>query len=164
MLRPCTQDDDYRPAVGIVIFNDKGQVFLGRRRRQQGFWVWQFPQGGIDNGETPQEAAFRELYEETGLASKHVDTLGEIKEWLYYDLPKEKRKAWRGQKQKWFAVRFKGKPKHFNLNVENPPEFSRYAWGALFKNIKSLYLSLYRLGIRRHEGNLWLNAAPGKMP
>ncbi len=131
MIKPTTQESDYRPAVGLVIFNQKGQVFLGRRRRQQGFWVWQFPQGGIDKGETPQEAAYRELHEETGLSKHHVAQLGEIKDWLYYDLPKEKRKSWRGQKQKWFAVRFHGKAKHVNLKVETPPEFSRYAWGSL---------------------------------
>jgi len=131
MLIPTKRNKDYRPAVGIVIFNDKGEVFLGRRRGQPGFWVWQFPQGGIDDGETPQEAAVRELHEETGLSTEHVTWLGEVKDWLYYDLPKEKRKRWRGQKQKWFAVRFTGKAKHFDLKVENPPEFSRYAWGSL---------------------------------
>ncbi len=131
MLKPTTKEDDYRPAVGIVIFNHKGQVFLGRRARQRGFWVWQFPQGGIDKGETATEAAYRELHEETGLLKKHVKILGEIEPWLYYDLPKEKRKRWRGQKQKWFALRFKGHKKDFDLNIETPPEFSRYEWGHL---------------------------------
>lgn len=131
MLEPKTKKSDYRPAVGIVIFNEKGEVFIGRRRGQSGFWIWQFPQGGIDKGESPKQAAFRELYEETGLKKPHVKILGQTKGWLYYDLPKEHRKAWRGQRQKWFAVQFKGKAKHINLNIETPPEFSRYAWGSL---------------------------------
>ena len=131
MLKPKTKKSDYRPAVGLVIFNEKGEVFLGRRRAQRGFWVWQFPQGGIDAGETPKQAAYRELYEETGLQKPHIKIIGEIEPWLYYDLPKDRRKRWRGQKQKWFAVRFLGKKKHIDLNVETPPEFSRYAWGSL---------------------------------
>lgn len=131
MRQPTTKDSDYRPAVGLVIFNDKGQVFLGRRRRQHGFWVWQFPQGGIDKGETALKAAYRELHEETGLRKNHVKLLGEIEPWLYYDLPPVKRKRWHGQKQKWFAFNFQGKRKDFNLNVEDPPEFTRYAWGSL---------------------------------
>ena len=131
MLKPTTKKSDYRPAVGVVIINDDGHVFLGRRRNQRGFWVWQFPQGGIDEGETPKQAAYRELYEETGIEKSHVKMIGEIDTWLYYDLPKERRKRWRGQKQKWFAVRFKGKTKHINLGIEKPPEFSTYAWGTL---------------------------------
>ena len=131
MLKPATKKSDYRPAVGLVIFNDQGQVFLGRRRHQRGFWVWQFPQGGIDTGETPKQAAYRELHEETGLLKSHVDIIGRTKDWLYYDLPKERQKRWRGQKQKWFAMRLTAKEKHINLNVESPPEFSNYEWGTL---------------------------------
>jgi len=104
---------------------------MGRRRAQTGFWVWQFPQGGIDEGETPTQAAYRELTEETGIDKSHVDIIGEIDSWLYYDLPKDRRKRWRGQKQKWFAMRFKGTEKHIDLNIETPPEFSNYAWGTL---------------------------------
>ncbi|MEP6343428.1 MAG: RNA pyrophosphohydrolase [Maricaulaceae bacterium] len=131
MLKPKTKDSDYRPAVGLVIFNDNGEVFIGRRRGQKGFWIWQFPQGGIDSGETPEQAAYRELHEETGLQKSHIEVIGEIEPWLYYDLPKERRKRWRGQKQKWFAVRLLGSTKNINLKVENPPEFSRYLWGSL---------------------------------
>ena len=131
MLHPKTKKSDYRPAVGVVIFNDEGKVFLGRRRNQRGFWVWQFPQGGIDKGETPKQAAYRELYEETGIEKSRVEMLGKTQDWLYYDLPKERQKRWRGQRQKWFAVRFTGKKKHIDLGVETPPEFSSYEWGTL---------------------------------
>lgn len=131
MLKPKTKKTDYRPAVGLVIFNEKGEVFLGRRRAQRGFWVWQFPQGGIDAGESPKQAAYRELYEETGIEKSQVSLLGKTEGWLYYDLPKAARKRWRGQRQKWFAMRFTGKSKHIDLTIEQPPEFSTYAWGRL---------------------------------
>ena len=131
MSEPKTKKSDYRPNVGVVVFNDKGEVFLGRRRGERGFWVWQFPQGGMDKGESPKQAALRELYEETGIDKSKLKILGQTNGWLYYDFPNGPRKGWRGQRQKWFAVRFTGKAKHINLKIESPPEFSSYAWGTL---------------------------------
>ena len=145
MTKPTSDISNYRACVGVVIFNSKGQVFLGRRRGTKGFWVWQFPQGGMDKGETVLEAAYRELYEETGITEKHVELLGQTEDWLYYDLPDEraKRMKWYGQKQKWVAFRFTGKKKHINLFVETPSEFSRYAWGNL-KDTKHLIVPFKR--------------------
>lgn len=120
---------DYRPSVGIMLLNDKNEVFVGRRRNTAGE-AWQMPQGGIDEGEDPREAAFRELKEETGI--ENAEILAENKSWLYYDLPpalvsNARHKGWRGQRQKWFAMRFKGSDA--DINIENPEsEFSAWKW------------------------------------
>ena len=135
-------ESTYRPCVGLAIFNPEGRVFLGRRRvgvetgnARQG---WQMPQGGIDPGETPLQAAIRELYEETNIRS--VSLLGEAEEWLCYDLPPPLAGyAWkgryRGQTQKWFAFRFEGEDSE--IDVLRPgggrykPEFSDWRWERL---------------------------------
>ena len=123
----------YRPGVGIMLFNQKGQVFVAQRIDNPGP-AWQMPQGGIDDGEKPYPAALRELYEETNI--KSVDKLGEIRSWLTYDIPKKfGTKAWggkyKGQKQKWYALRFTGKDSE--IDIENPggghdPEFIDWRW------------------------------------
>lgn len=120
----------------MAIFNTLGQVWLGRRARETGPYVWQFPQGGIDPGETAQYAAIRETEEETGISVQHLKPLGQIKKPLFYDYPPDVAKnprtvKWRGQKQVWFAARFIGTPKDINLAVHTPPEFSDWKWGAL---------------------------------
>jgi putative (di)nucleoside polyphosphate hydrolase len=105
----------YRPCAGITVFNRDGLVFAGRRtdgpEHTDTTHVWQMPQGGIDENEDPYAAALRELYEETNIRS--VEKLGEVPEWLTYDIPREiLSNAWqgkyRGQKQKWYALRFTG--------------------------------------------------------
>src|ERR1700741_14274 len=106
---------DYRPCVGIMLLNAKGLVWVGRRPERPddegtGRW-WQMPQGGIDKGEEPRDAATRELREETGIRT--VEFLEEAPSWFYYDLPAHLiGRSWggkyRGQKQRWFALRFEG--------------------------------------------------------
>ena len=105
----------YRPCAGIMVLNRDGLVFVGRRssgpEHIDATHVWQMPQGGIDENEDPYQAALRELYEETNIRS--VEKLGEIAEWLAYDIPRDiVGEAWggkyRGQKQKWYALRFTG--------------------------------------------------------
>jgi putative (di)nucleoside polyphosphate hydrolase len=133
---------NYRPCVGLAVFNRDGLVFVGRRRvgaenaslRQ----AWQMPQGGIDSGETPLQAAVRELYEETNIRS--VSLLGEASDWLSYDIPTPLagftwKGRYRGQSQKWFAFRFTGDESE--IDVDRPgggrhkPEFGEWRWERL---------------------------------
>ncbi len=119
----------YRRGVGVMLLNRDGLVFVGRRI-DQNEEAWQMPQGGIDKGETPRDAAFRELKEETGIDKAEI--LAETAEWLRYDLPGAlRRRLWRGryvgQKQKWFAMRFLGRDSDIDLATHHP-EFNAWQW------------------------------------
>jgi putative (di)nucleoside polyphosphate hydrolase len=119
----------YRRGVGIVLFNDKKQVFIAQRIDNPGP-AWQMPQGGIDKDEKPIDAAWRELQEETGVTSAKL--IEESKDWLRYDLPEELadqlwKGRYRGQEQKWFAFRFTGQESE--IKIDGPhPEFSTWKW------------------------------------
>ncbi len=128
----------YRPCVGVMLLNAEGLVWIGHRRAgspqlAQGR-MWQMPQGGMDPGEDPEQAAFRELYEETSIRSAAV--LDRTEDWLIYDFPPEilatrRARGFRGQRQKWFCMRFKGVESE--INVLAPPdghkaEFSAWRW------------------------------------
>ncbi|RCK31551.1 RNA pyrophosphohydrolase [Thalassospira xiamenensis] len=122
------EDLPYRPCVGIALFNDDGQVWIGNRIGFEG--AWQLPQGGIDDGETAEQAARRELSEEIG--TDKAEIIAETPDWLTYDLPdhligKAFGGKYRGQKQKWFAMRFTGKEKHIKIDVPHP-EFDAWRW------------------------------------
>ena len=132
----------YRPCVGIMLLNSDNHVWVGRRldrdknegRYANGNW-WQMPQGGIDTGETPQGAVLRELHEETGIDASRVKVLGVTPKWLHYDLPEELvGKVWggkfRGQKQRWFALRFRGEDSEFNIGPRKgiKAEFDAWKW------------------------------------
>jgi putative (di)nucleoside polyphosphate hydrolase len=131
----------YRPCAGITLFNRAGLVFVGRRaggpEHTDATHVWQMPQGGIDDGEDPYQGALRELYEETNIQS--VEKLGEIAEWLAYDIPRDIiGEAWggkyRGQKQKWFALRFTGDEREINITSPaggHKPEFIAWRWARI---------------------------------
>jgi len=120
----------YRSAVGIMLLNSQGEVFVGRRIDMPGTAAWQMPQGGIASGETAREAAFRELKEEIG--TDEVEIIGESRRWLQYDLPAElARSVWggryQGQRQKWFVMRFAGRDSDINLATDHP-EFDAWRW------------------------------------
>jgi putative (di)nucleoside polyphosphate hydrolase len=122
----------YRHSVGIMLLNRHGEVFVGRRIDMPSAAAWQMPQGGIDPGETPRQAALRELKEETG--TNNAVVLGESRGWLKYNLPTELvGKVWggdyRGQKQKWFIMRFTGSDSDIDPATEHP-EFDCWQWVA----------------------------------
>jgi putative (di)nucleoside polyphosphate hydrolase len=133
------EDLPYRPCVGVMLLNREGLVFIGRRlggpEHVDATHSWQMPQGGLDKGEDPYDAAIRELYEETNVRS--VTKLAEAKDWYTYDLPSRVGKeAWkgkyRGQKQKWFALRFTGDDAEINVlhpaGGAHKPEFLEWRW------------------------------------
>ena len=122
--------DGYRPNVGIVLLKDDGRVFWARRVGRDG---WQFPQGGMNTDETPDEAMYRELEEETGLRADQVEILGSTHGWLRYRLPpryvrRGQRPTCIGQKQVWFLLRMLGDDEAFRLDSHATPEFDVWRW------------------------------------
>ena len=124
----------YRPNVGVVLFNPQGRVWLGRRAGQAGPHNWQFPQGGIDDGEDLLDAARRELAEETGVTS--VELMARTDGWIHYDFPEgyggsKAARGYRGQRQVWFAMRFTGEDSEVDLEAHDEIEFDAWRWGRL---------------------------------
>jgi putative (di)nucleoside polyphosphate hydrolase len=122
--------DGYRPNVGIVLMRDDGQVFWARRVHRDG---WQFPQGGMNTDETPLEAMYRELREETGLLPEHVQVLGATPGWLRYRLPyrsmrRDEKPQCIGQKQVWFLLRLLAGEDALRLDITEKPEFDSWRW------------------------------------
>lgn len=138
----------YRPCVGLVVADPRGLIFAGERIDTPG--AWQMPQGGIDAGETPADAALRELEEETSIPRRLVDIETETAGWVRYDLPVEViPHRWggrfRGQKQKWFLLRFRGADADIGLETAHP-EFARWQWmgpQALLDNIVPFKRAVY---------------------
>ena len=157
-------DLPYRPCAAMAVFNRKGLVFIGRRingpEHVDNTHDWQMPQGGVDPGEDTYKAALRELYEETNIRS--VEKLGEIADWLIYDIPREiAGRAWqgkyRGQKQKWYALRFTGADGE--IDIAHPgggghkPEFVEWRWERL-ENTPELVVPFKRPVYERVVGEL----------
>ncbi|TAH36133.1 MAG: RNA pyrophosphohydrolase [Alphaproteobacteria bacterium] len=120
----------YRPGVGIMLLNKNREVFVGQRADKIAD-AWQMPQGGIDDGENPSDAVWRELREEVGTGK--ADIIAESKDWLYYDLPSDlQKKLWGGkyigQRQKWFAMRFTGVDADIKIDADAKPEFITWQW------------------------------------
>jgi putative (di)nucleoside polyphosphate hydrolase len=143
-------DLPYRPCVGIFLINDAGKVLVGRRIGAEAD-AWQMPQGGIDEGEEPARAALRELEEETGTCNARV--IGEAAEWVRYDLPGDMiGKLWngryRGQRQKWFALRFLGSDDEIDPAGVAHPEFDGWQWmdaGDLVANVVAFKREIYAM-------------------
>ncbi len=136
----------FRPCVGAMVLNAQGDVFIGKRvGLENSPHAWQMPQGGIDKGEDPYNAALRELEEETGIHS--VELIEECEEWLSYDLPEELMGRWagkyRGQTQKWYVFRFIGDEAEIDLQKHQPPECCEWKWTPM-KGIADLVIPFKR--------------------
>ncbi len=123
--------DGYRLNVGIILINQAGQLFWGKRAGMED--AWQFPQGGIQENETPETAMYRELTEELGLLAEHVEIIAESPDWMTYHLPKKFRRydtepLCIGQKQKWFLLRLTAEDSCIKLDTATKPEFDQWAW------------------------------------
>ena len=132
--------DGYRPNVGIVICNRKGQVLWAKRYGQNS---WQFPQGGINDNESAEQAMYRELYEEIGLQPKDVKVLYASKHWLRYKLPKrllryDSKPMCIGQKQRWFLLQLVGDEKNINMNTTKSPEFDGWRWVSFWYPVRQV--------------------------
>lgn len=128
MSKPKADNLPYRPCAGVLLFNRDGKIFVGERNDAKG--AWQMPQGGIDKGEAPAEAALREMLEEIG--TNKAEIVAESEGWIRYDLPPDMvgkvwKGKWRGQEQKWFACRFLGSDADINIETDHP-EFGRWQW------------------------------------
>jgi putative (di)nucleoside polyphosphate hydrolase len=144
------EDMPYRPNVGAVLFNRAGRVFVARRadfpNAEGPAGGWQLPQGGIDESEDPRVAIFRELGEEIGTSDAEI--IGEHPDWLQYDLPadligKALGGKYRGQRQRWFALRFRGADSDIRLDLDPHPEFDAWRWEDLV-NLPSLAVGFKR--------------------
>jgi putative (di)nucleoside polyphosphate hydrolase len=155
--------DGFRPNVAIVLVNGKNQAFWGKRVRQH---AWQFPQGGIDAGEAPEQALYRELYEEVGLKPEHVRILGRTRDWLRYEVPRhwvrrECDAIYRGHKQIWYLLRLVGRDADVSLRTTRHPEFDAWRWNEYWVPLDSVIefkRSVYRRGLMELER--FLHALP----
>lgn len=141
MSEDAISDLPYRPCVGVMLANKEGELFVGQRIDTRAD-AWQMPQGGIDAGEDPQRAALRELWEETGVLPALVTVEAETEGWVTYDLPPDLvPNIWggkfRGQKQKWFLLRFQGSDSDINIATQHP-EFSKWRWLAPDKVVEAI--------------------------
>src|SRR5262249_32045353 len=149
---PMIDADGFRPNVGIILSGSAGRVLWAKRIRQN---AWQFPQGGINPGETAQQAVYRELYEELGLEPSHVEILGVAPDWLPYPLPRRyMRKGGSpvcvGQKQKWFALRLVADESQVRFDRCQQPEFDGWRWVDYWhplQEVVSFKREVYRLAL-----------------
>lgn len=149
----------YRAGIGIILVNAKGQLFWAKRVQQKSY---QFPQGGMDDGETPEDTLYRELYEEVGLKKEHVRLITSSRRWLRYQLPKHFIRHGSlplciGQKQKWFLLEFIGDEKNINFNATQTPEFDDWRWVDFWHPMKEVIhfkKRVYRLVLKEFESKI----------
>jgi len=140
MSNSVIDHEGFRANVGIILCNDEGRLLWARRVGQQS---WQFPQGGIQPDETPEEALYRELKEEVGLDPKDVELVGQTKGWLRYRLPKRfiryrSQPLCVGQKQRWFMLRLIGEENRVQLDQSDQPEFDDWCWVEYWKPLDDI--------------------------
>ncbi|WP_026957664.1 MULTISPECIES: RNA pyrophosphohydrolase [Aliagarivorans] len=157
--------DGYRPNVGIVICNQRGQVLWARRYGQHS---WQFPQGGVDEGETAEQAMYRELHEEVGLEPKDVKILASTRHWLRYKLPKrlvrwDSPPVCIGQKQKWFLLRLVGSEDNIRFDRSGHPEFDDWRWVSFWypvRQVVSFKREVYRKALKEFAAAAMMPTRP----
>ena len=158
----------FRANVGIILINAQQQVFWGRRVGNQN--AWQFPQGGMKEAETDEQAMYRELYEELGLLPQHVSVLDRVRPWIYYRLPRHLRRYRSkplciGQKQKWFLLQLMTTDGHIALDRSEKPEFDRFQWVSVdhaLSNIVDFKRKAYRRAVRHLAAHFPTQASSGE--
>lgn len=166
----CMLDKEgYRPNVGIILTNSRKQVFWGKRIREHS---WQFPQGGIKHGETPEQAMLRELHEEVGLLPEHVEIIGRTRNWLRYTVPehwirREWRGSYKGQKQIWFLLKLVGRDCDVSLRATNHPEFDAWRWNDYWvplENVIEFKRDVYKQALGELSRYLFSKKDPRRVP
>jgi putative (di)nucleoside polyphosphate hydrolase len=160
--------EGFRPNVGIILVNQKNQVWWGKRVNEHS---WQFPQGGIKHGESPEQAMLRELHEEVGLMPEHVKVIGRTRDWLRYEVPdryikREARGHYRGQKQIWFLLRMTGRDCDIHLRATDHPEFDAWLWHEYWiplDDVIDFKREVYSLALSELSRHLF-RIAPARLP
>ncbi|MDD3649920.1 RNA pyrophosphohydrolase [Immundisolibacter sp.] len=160
--------EGFRANVGIILVNDAGRVFWGRRVGQN---AWQFPQGGIKHHESPQQALFRELHEEIGLTRGDVEILGVTRDWLRYLIPRRYLRRDRppciGQKQRWYLLRLTAGEERIRLDADDTPEFDAWRWVDYWTPLTQIVTfkrEVYRLALEELAGCLPQQRSPQPLP
>jgi putative (di)nucleoside polyphosphate hydrolase len=157
--------DGFRANVGMVLMSDDGQLFIARRAGGRG---WQFPQGGMRQGESPEESLYRELNEEIGLQAGDVEIVGRTQQWLRYRLPERYLRhnvqpLCLGQKQRWFLLRVRGAEPAFRFDLTAEPEFDRWRWVDYWQPIREV-IYFKRAVYTRALHELGVSAFPEGLP
>lgn len=166
---PVIDTDGFRPNVGIILCNEQNRLFWGRRIGQD---AWQFPQGGIQSDETPEQAMYRELTEEVGLQEHQVELLGCTSRWLRYRLPRRfirrhSHPICIGQKQRWFLLRVRCSESDFCLDGNAKPEFDNWRWVKYWQPVREVIYfkrNVYERALEELAPLLFPDGTPKRAP